>query len=345
MSSTDLNMSRGDRGNLVPSMHENPSFRDMIRKTLRLGDLNEDHIELLTDKSAMIEFTKAFTTKTYDPYYNYEMYEIMGDATTNKVVVWYYLRRFPELMQGGVKGGMMGSVGIMGRLKIEGVKKEAYADFSKTLGFWEYIRMTKNEETQTLKHLEDVFEAFCGCLEWLIETRVGEHCGYGIVYELMKKLLDDVEIDPYNYEELYDAKSKINNEIGTFGQDQSGRNRLTFKYDTFDRKNEPGFNKETDYDKKFISSLVITDTTTGKQYRGKPAYASQKKVVEKKAAQNFIDAPYFANLHKQYDKIVLDSYINKLRTHPDDKNLGKAIALAESMGISRETIEKRINNP
>ena len=81
-------------------------FRVFIRGLLLHAGIKESRIELLTDDYCMKEFTKSFTHKSIDPVHNYEYYETLGDVTSNKIVVWYFHRRFPDLFNNPEEGGM-----------------------------------------------------------------------------------------------------------------------------------------------------------------------------------------------------------------------------------------------
>ncbi|MDD4930597.1 MAG: ribonuclease III domain-containing protein [Candidatus Colwellbacteria bacterium] len=268
----------------APSTHENPKFREFIQSVLERAHLGPKYIEAFTDKTSMIEFTKAFTHKSIDPVDNYEFYEILGDSTTNKVVVWYFIRRFPEVFNDAKgKGGNMGPVAIMARLKQNGVSKTTYAQFSETLGFWDYVRRTDEENKNRKKIMEDVFEAFCGCLELLVDTKVTDHSGYGIVYKIMKTLMDPIKVS-LERDELYDAKSRLNEVILGF------RGRLIIKYVSEEDKSVKGSMDPTAYQRRYQVKVNIFDRPLNKTYQSVAFYGPSLKDAEKKAAQYVLDS-------------------------------------------------------
>src|SRR5687768_15583235 len=66
-------------------------FREYIRKSLSDSKiLSQKYVEILTDTKSMENFTRAFTTRGYNPLYNYEVFEVFGDITANKIIVWYF---------------------------------------------------------------------------------------------------------------------------------------------------------------------------------------------------------------------------------------------------------------
>lgn len=264
----------------APSTHENPKFREFIQSVLSRANLGSKYIDEFTDKKSMIEFTKAFTHKSVDSVDNYEFYEILGDSTTNKVVVWYFIRRFPDVFnEAKGKGGNMGPVAIMARLKQNGVSKTTYAQFSETLGFWDYIRYSEEVAKDRRKIMEDVFEAFMGCLELLVDTKVTEHSGYGVIYKIMKTLMDPIKVS-LEREDLYDSKSRLNEAILGFG-----KGRLTVEYieDKQDKPNE-------DYQKRYRVFIRIIDNLYKKTYDSNRFFGSGKKDAEKKVAQYVLDS-------------------------------------------------------
>lgn len=242
----------------LPRLHENPRFRPFIRDLLATGDLNDEHINMFTDESGMKEFTRAFTTLGMDKLYNQEFYEILGDSTSNHVVVWYFMRKFPDLFSKPSSGGIMGPVAIMGRLKIVGISKSTYGRYADEWGFWEFIRQTEEDKMQRTKHLEDTFEAFIGCLEFMIDERVLPQSGYSIVYTMMTKLMDRTEVS-IKYEDLYDGKTRMNNEKGAFRQLLDVAYPVSEADDYHEKHNGKvlPLGKDVDHLTRFVGNVVI----------------------------------------------------------------------------------------
>lgn len=271
--------------NIHSKNHENVEFREFIRRVLERVDLGEKYIDMFTDENCMIEFTKAFTHNSIDPIDNYEFYEILGDATSNKVVVWYFIRRFPEVFnEAKGTGGNMSPTAIMARLKQNGVSKSTYSKFSESLGFWDYVRKTDEYTKDRTKIMEDVFEAFCGCLELIVDTKVTNHSGYGIVYNLMKTLMDPLSIS-LNRDELYDSKSRLNEEIIPL------KKKIDMKYIS---EQDFTITKETTdpnaYKRRFQSHVMIYDKINNKTYNSSKFFGAKKGDAEKKAAQYVLDS-------------------------------------------------------
>lgn len=284
----------------VPKMHpEGERFVEFIRNLLKSAGLNKKYVNLLTDESGLIEFTRAFTSKEIDPVNNYEFYEIMGDATTNKVVVSYFKRRFPDVFSKNTgKGGNMGPVAIMARLKQNGINKKTYGRFAKNLGFWEFIRASEEERKSTLKLMEDTFEAFCGCMEELIDNRVLMHSGYSIVYQFMQPIMDREDVS-LKLEDLYDQKSRVNEEIHKFHK------RLTITYESFDhsRGNLDFLEHKENIPKRFESQAIVMDTHTGKAYKFPSGFGPGKKESQQLSAKFLLDSGFFEKFRNQHTSI------------------------------------------
>jgi len=269
---------------MASTTHENPDFRKFIRSVLERADLGEKYMDMFTDKTSMIEFTKAFTHKSIDPIDNYEFYEILGDSTTNKVVVWYFIRRYPEIFdEAKGKGGNMGPVAIMARLKMNGISKKTYSGFSDAMGFWNYIRRSDEEYKNKTKIMEDVFESFCGCLELLIDTRVTEHSGYGIVYKIMKTLMDPINVS-LEREGLYDSKSRLNEEII--------KRKLKIEYIAkVDR--DLSDSDPTAFNRRFQVFARITNPYNGRKVDTMVFVGASKKIAETSAAKYVLDGSLY----------------------------------------------------
>lgn len=178
------------------------SFRSLIVSLLKRGKLKNDYILSITDERGMDMYSQVFTHNSVDRKKNYEYFEILGDSTINKGIVWYLYRKFPQLnCPEGVK--------ILSRLKISLVSKKSFSTFADKLGFWGYISASEQERRDKKKSiLEDVFEAFFAATEILIDTKIKLGAGYAICYNIITSLFDETEIS-LRYEDLFDAKTRL----------------------------------------------------------------------------------------------------------------------------------------
>lgn len=190
-------------------------FEELIKDVLSFA-LSEDEINSLITGKTLSLYRMAFTSKTIDKGKNYEMFEQLGDVSIGKFLVNYMYRRFPQLQTSE-------GVDIVAKLKIKYGSKEQLQSLGEELNFWTFIRASEVERNADKKKLlEDVFEAFIGCTEYVIDDYISAldkinnygGVGYNVVYRILKYLFDEIDISLV-YEDLVDAKSRLN-ELITF---------------------------------------------------------------------------------------------------------------------------------
>lgn len=254
------------------------TFKDLLRTTLRLGRLKENYINLLLDKG-LDTYIQAFTHSSVNEAENYEFLEMLGDVTANKVIVWYFSRRFPQLnCPKGVK--------IVARLRINFVSKEKFSYFAKILGFLPFISSSYEERDDELKSLlEDVFEAFIGATEKLIDEYIKKGTGYDICYNIISYLLDKEDIS-LKYEDLYDAKTRLK-EFVDFNKDKIGVLRYKYFY-TGNTVTRVEIYTELNKELTFLSSAIAASQSIAEQ----TAAASGLKVLEKQGYTKRIPEEY-----------------------------------------------------
>jgi dsRNA-specific ribonuclease len=167
-----------------------PEFKFFIEKLLKTAGITKpEQINLLTDDYCMHEFLRAFTSGHFSEdslNFNYEYYEELGDLAVNKSAVWYFYRRF------NFGSNKSLAVKVVSRLRNMYSTSASEAKMARSLGFWTFIRTSEEEkERSERKLLEDVFEAFVGCLEFLVDLKILEHVGYSVVYKFVTKMLEE----------------------------------------------------------------------------------------------------------------------------------------------------------
>jgi dsRNA-specific ribonuclease len=196
----------GDRGE---------KFRGFVVSLLAMSGLKKKYVDTLTGPEGMETYGQAFTHISIDAEKNYEFLEILGDATCNKCVVWYIKDRFPLLQNPeGVK--------VIARLRINLVSKKNFAGLAEKLGFGEYISCDREiREQKGRSLLEDVFEAFIGATEMLVDKLISEGSGYYICFRILRVIFDGLTIS-LRYEDLYDPITRLKETFDFFRQ-QCGR--------------------------------------------------------------------------------------------------------------------------
>lgn len=208
----------GSSGNITPPMIYNGSrgedFKSVLMACFKRGNIKQHYIDMLLDDYAMEQFGNAFTCDSVDPENNYQVMEQLGDLSGNKFIVGYMYARFPQLKcSSGVK--------IVARLRIVYGAKNSFSLLGEKLGFWPFISATNVQRERMKKSLlEDVFEAFLGTVESILDMRLTIGVGYAVVYSILKSLFDEMPIS-LEYENLFDAKTRLkelfdtNKQLGT----------------------------------------------------------------------------------------------------------------------------------
>lgn len=203
--------------------HHTPAFRDFLRHLLSavflkpqvVDQLLEQSIEMppldsklekdLISPSGITYYATAFTHSSADADNNYEFYETIGDATLKKAIKWYLSYRFPQI-------NCPEGSDILTRMAIKLEQKKSFADIADRLGLLPYISRNVPENmwnTKTIDSmLEDVFEAFFGVTELLLDQTYGIGVGYAVCYHLIANQLDRIDL-PIDYEYLVDAKTRM----------------------------------------------------------------------------------------------------------------------------------------
>lgn len=186
-------------------------FKNMIVSFLNKGNLKDKYIQLLTNTNSMETYDKVFTANSADSVNNSEIFELIGDTSVNKFIVWYMYRRFPQL-------NCVQGVKVLARLKINYGSKQSFSSISESLGFWPYITASEEERSKRKKPLlEDTLEAVIGSVEYLIDSKVRLGAGYAIIYDILSKIFDEKEIS-LRYEDLYDSKTRIKELFDLYGE-------------------------------------------------------------------------------------------------------------------------------
>lgn len=211
-------MFRGERGK---------SFKETITTILSKG-LNTATVTSLLTQETLKLYSTAFTSKTANSRHNYEMYEQLGDVTIGKFIINYMYRRFPQLQTPS-------GVDVIAKLKIKYGAKEQLQLISQSLNFWPLITASNEErEKDKKKLLEDVFEAFVGCTEYVIDdyisagNRLNNYggIGYNVLYLILKSIFDDMDIS-LEYNILVDPITRLNELITKI--EKEGKGKITYK--------------------------------------------------------------------------------------------------------------------
>lgn len=177
-------------------------FKNLIKNILEKGNLKDKYISFLLNDENLQKYDQAFTAISANKEKNYEFYEQMGDLTINNFIVKYSYKRFPQLKcTEGVK--------VVARLRINYGSRQSFSDIADKLNIWDYISADEEERSRKKKDLlEDCLESFIGCTEYILDEKYCQGVGYGIVYNILSKIFDNIHMS-IDYDDLYDSKTRL----------------------------------------------------------------------------------------------------------------------------------------
>lgn len=143
--------------------------------------------------------------------HNFEVNEHIGDGVMANFIGSYFLRRFPNLdTEEGVK--------TLARLKIVYGSRDVQSKIADSLGFFPHIVAHQDKkQLNTAKLLEDVFEAFLGYTQRLVDDFYSfPGAGFGVCYKFLQHQFDAMHISLAR-EDLYDAVTRLKEYVETSG--------------------------------------------------------------------------------------------------------------------------------
>jgi len=135
------------------------------------------------DAAAMQTWVLAFTHESYDPNYNFERLEFMGDMVLKFAFSKYLLKRFPDQSNAGLT-----------ELNRAYMSADLQGKLSQSLGFPQLTRVAR-EMTITPGIVKDIFESFFGALAEVGDTAQGQGVGYIRCYNLIVELFQSITIN------------------------------------------------------------------------------------------------------------------------------------------------------
>lgn len=222
------------------------SFKELVKRLLKRAKLTDDIINnILNDVKYMNMFKQSFVHKTYDrnAKENYEKVETIGDLVLNMAIVNYIINKYPHIQ----------SAHWLSNMKHRLISGKSFSSLAETEGFYPHIKMGReerrileekikdherlNRDVKDIKEyrslLEDVFEAFSGTLQLVINdmSNMVAGPGYAVCYEFISSFLDQIEI-PTTVEEVFDPISRVKEVYDSQGwPNKSNEMTLTRKVD------------------------------------------------------------------------------------------------------------------
>ena len=296
----------------LPPIHEPDAkaYREFIIELLmKRGNVLRSEAENYTDPSAMMTFIRAMTHDSVSPSAradNYEMLEHLGDATVNKATTWYLKNRFPEIIARGDPG-----VQIISKQKSLLTSKPFLARYSDMLGLSKFIRyrplrytyakedgkgggLSTQEKTVMIDKSmkEDVFEAFYGCLEEVLDNKEGMvGVGYAIVFKILSSFYSEQDI-PTAKNLLVDAKTQLKE---LFDKRKKYGDTLAWTMDSVTRTLSINIHFEVPPDGGSPYDVVVGPYSTNMSTDSGGDFETNKKIVEQVASRatlNYLQKRY-----------------------------------------------------
>lgn len=228
-----------------PPQNGSNAFKKFITGLMKRGRMTDESIQSLLTSSVLEEFKIAFTHPSAGAKKDYQLYEFLGDVVINEFVPFYLRQRFPKIV----------SVKWITRLKHTLISKKYLAILARQEGIDEFAiygdnpfsdsegrstigmrkEMEANPDLNTNMHylnmLEDIMEAFFGCLVTVI-TDSGKVHGVAteISHNILRSFFGPVDI-PNSYEDVFDSVTRLKELYESRDRGYKWPTKETFRYE------------------------------------------------------------------------------------------------------------------
>ena len=208
-----------------PKTHaiETSLLRDTLYKLLiERGNLRADVANSFLNLDVLEVYKQAFTHSSISKDKNYEVWETLGDGTMKGAIRLYSVRRFPEILVSDRAPETLTNIGQNYESKKSFSRVFDYLGFEQISAYREellhlhpqfqstdrvYGDFVLNELFIGIK--EDIFEAFIGATNYLIDSKIQLGLGNAICYNILSSVLDEQEIE-ISVTASKDSVSKLN---------------------------------------------------------------------------------------------------------------------------------------
>src|SRR5690554_5520279 len=153
-----------------------------------LGDIGDEDIRAaLLSEPALRQWQNVFTSDSYDPVNNYQLFEIIGDAVLEDAFLNYMVDLYPDSVNAA---NLTRSLNYYMSYRYQ-------VELGRKMGL---DKMILTNKTLTDKMIEDVFEAFFGALQRITDNimingeKTFENEGYGMVSQLLRRILGPIDL-------------------------------------------------------------------------------------------------------------------------------------------------------
>jgi dsRNA-specific ribonuclease len=198
----------------------NPDFHEFIMDLIERMGVSREDIQILfssvNKERNMREFAKCFVTRYADASYNYEVYELAGDACLNNAVIMYFLNQIIAAQEEYKKThpdfvSSKNTIDYYNKLKAVYISSKEFNDIAMRLGFDEFLIVgdisgirAKDQSFDPEKLLCDSFESFIGCFEVMVDRYLKHQFSHYYVSNFVNYIFSNRKID-YRPQSLYDS--------------------------------------------------------------------------------------------------------------------------------------------
>lgn len=169
------------------------TLENLLKDLFVKAKVKRKYISCLTKPECISFYTSAFTDPSFDSENNYLYLKTLGTVSISQIIVWYLNRKYPELTPQKIT-----------QLKKNFLEKSKFGEYGQSIGFDQYI-LRDEKLNITTKIIQNIFEAFIGTTELLINKHFKFGLGYVIVYKICSSILDEIFV----YEEELDSITKL----------------------------------------------------------------------------------------------------------------------------------------
>lgn len=151
------------------------TFKDFIVEFLRKIPLSEQYYTVLTSPEAMENFGWAFDDPSVSNIHNYNQFKQFGLLSLKQSFLYYLFKHYYTRFSSAKGADKMTK--IYNNLEID----HYYAKVAQQLGFWNFVSRDKIRNKDEIRILKNVFLAFFGVIEKMIDKYIRLTVGYGVV--------------------------------------------------------------------------------------------------------------------------------------------------------------------
>lgn len=282
---------------------DDDEFKAFLTTTFELTGVRAEYVRYLVRENAD-EFRRyVFTSRRADARRNYEEYEFVGDAIVTHFLA---LHAFDEIRAADATISSLKVAKLLPRIGIQLASRTTLSSIAARCDFAPHVRNSvardndddKARRLQLPAHkrgydarrsdeslLEDVFEAFVGAINILVQRRYGAATAFGVVYDFLRFAFDRAGIVvTTDYESLFDSKSLLK-QMGERYPKEIGHIRYVHSREKCEPKSPTHFERDG------CTVVYVSEPTENASVRAKNEQAEAKTALAYFNARGFYFRP------------------------------------------------------